>query len=164
MRPSNIRKSEDFIRNFNQIGIFSKNIEFNWNCFLHFLMRPETLFQSQPARHFEFETSALNQWFSTFGSWRPIKQNNTQFGDPFITFIVLKHGFWRPKNGSGPTCWETLNHGVKQNIPFSTIRKWAFALYIVNKWGKFTSLTVYENWHIFWSFPMTLNISMYIDE
>jgi len=58
---------------------------------------------------------SLNQWFSTFDSWRPIKHNNTQFGDPFITFIVLKHTFWRPQSkclrpqsGSGPTCWETL--------------------------------------------------------
>jgi len=40
----------------------------------------------------------LEQWFSTISSWRPIKQNNTQFGDPFITFIVLKHRFWRPKS------------------------------------------------------------------
>jgi len=31
----------------------------------------------------------VDQWFSTFGSWRPTKQNNTQFGDPFNTIIVL---------------------------------------------------------------------------
>ena len=36
----------------------------------------------------------LNQWFSTFGSWRPKKYNNTQFGDPYITIIVLKHRIW----------------------------------------------------------------------
>ena len=29
------------------------------------------------------------QWFSTFGSWRPTKQNKTQFGDPFTTKILL---------------------------------------------------------------------------
>jgi len=34
-------------------------------------------------------TYPLIQWFSTFGSKWPTKQDNTQFGDPFI--IVLKH-------------------------------------------------------------------------
>ena len=38
----------------------------------------------------------LEQWFSTFVSWRPTKYNKTQFGDPSITNIVLKHRFWRP--------------------------------------------------------------------
>ncbi len=37
--------------------------------------------------------SHLLQWFSTFGSWRPTKQNKTQFGDPNFTRIVLKHRF-----------------------------------------------------------------------
>ena len=31
----------------------------------------------------------LDQWFSTFGSWRPTKHKNTQFGDPHITIVVL---------------------------------------------------------------------------
>ena len=30
---------------------------------------------------------SLKQWFSTFDSWRPTKQNNTQFGDPYIDII-----------------------------------------------------------------------------
>jgi len=38
------------------------------------------------------------EWFSTFGSWQPTKHNITQFGDPYITIIVLKHRFWRPKS------------------------------------------------------------------
>ena len=60
---------------------------------------------------FTFILDRLDQWFSTFGSWRPTKQNNTQFGDPFITIIVLYQGFWRPKSmcprpkiGLRPTC------------------------------------------------------------
>ena len=40
----------------------------------------------------------LEQWFSTFGSWRPTKYNNTQFGDPYITNLALKHRFWQPKS------------------------------------------------------------------
>ena len=32
---------------------------------------------------------SLEQWFSTFDSWRPTKQNNTQFADPYIDIIVL---------------------------------------------------------------------------
>ena len=39
--------------------------------------------------------SHLNQWFSTLGSWRPTKFNNTQFGDPFITIIVLRPCVWQ---------------------------------------------------------------------
>ena len=31
----------------------------------------------------------LDQWFSTLGSWRPTKHNDTQFGDPYITIIVI---------------------------------------------------------------------------
>ncbi len=34
-------------------------------------------------------TNHLKKWFSKFGSWRPTKQNNSQFGDLFITIIVL---------------------------------------------------------------------------
>ncbi len=40
----------------------------------------------------------LTQWFSTFGSWRPAKHIDTQFGDPFIKDIVEKHRIWRPKS------------------------------------------------------------------
>ena len=32
----------------------------------------------------------LEQWFSTFGCWRPSKQNNTQFGDPNVAITVLR--------------------------------------------------------------------------
>ncbi len=32
---------------------------------------------------------ALEQWFSTFGGWRPKKQNIAQFCDPYIAIIVL---------------------------------------------------------------------------
>ena len=53
----------------------------------------------------------LDQWFSTFGSWRPTKHKNTQFGDPNSTIIELYYRFWRPKSkcrrpksGSRPTC------------------------------------------------------------
>ena len=35
-------------------------------------------------------TPALDQWFSTSGSWRSTKQNKTLFGDPYITIIALK--------------------------------------------------------------------------
>ena len=31
----------------------------------------------------------IGQWFSTLGSWRPTKQNKTEFGDPFSLFILL---------------------------------------------------------------------------
>ena len=37
----------------------------------------------------------LRQWFSTFGSWRPTKYNNTQFGDPYIA--IINTGFGDPK-------------------------------------------------------------------
>jgi len=64
-------------------------------------------------------TNSLFQWFSTFRSWRPTKHNITQFGDPYITIIVLKHRFWRskskclrPKSGSQPSCWETLAYSI----------------------------------------------------
>ena len=40
----------------------------------------------------------LLQWFSTFGSWRPKKENKTLFSDPYITIILLYHRFWRPKS------------------------------------------------------------------
>ena len=36
------------------------------------------------------DAHALDQWFSTFGSWRPTKQKKTQFGDPFSTKITTK--------------------------------------------------------------------------
>ena len=60
--------------------------------------------------------NVLEQWFSTFGSMRPTKQNKTQFVDPFSTLIPIKiHRFWRfkiksprLKSGLWPTCWETL--------------------------------------------------------
>ncbi len=38
-------------------------------------------------------THNIVQWFSTFGSRRPTKQNITQVGDTYITIIVLKHRF-----------------------------------------------------------------------
>ncbi len=34
----------------------------------------------------------LNQWFSTFSSWRPTKQKNTQFGDPNVSACDPKVG------------------------------------------------------------------------
>ena len=40
-----------------------------------------------------FVTHDLDQWFSTADSWRPTKQDKTQFGDPYITIIVLQHRF-----------------------------------------------------------------------
>ena len=57
----------------------------------------------------------LKQWFSTFSSRRPTIYNTAQYGDPYITIIVLKHRFRRPKrkctqpkSGSRPTLWEPL--------------------------------------------------------
>ena len=35
----------------------------------------------------------VDQLFSTFGCWRPTKQNNTQFGDPYVAIIVLYYRF-----------------------------------------------------------------------
>ena len=59
---------------------------------------------------FQYRLSVV-QWFSTSGGWRPTKRNNTLFGDPFITIILLKRRFLRPKSkcpgpksGSLPTC------------------------------------------------------------
>jgi hypothetical protein len=46
---------------------------------------------------FELCIPALDHWFSTYGRWRPTKQNKRQFADPFITIIILKHRVWRPK-------------------------------------------------------------------
>ena len=64
------------------------------SCFLDLLMHSDLL---------------AIQWFSTVGSWRPTKQNETQFGDPYIAKWLLYKGFsestW-PKSGSRPTCWE----------------------------------------------------------
>ena len=45
----------------------------------------------------------LYQWFSTFGCWRPTKQKNTLFGDPYVTIIVLEHRFWRTKSKREPS-------------------------------------------------------------
>ena len=45
---------------------------------------------------------SLEQWFSTFGSWRPIKQNKTQLGDPFSSKSLLKYIFGDPKVGRDP--------------------------------------------------------------
>jgi len=50
----------------------------------------------------------LLQLLSTFGSWRPTKENTTQFSVACISIIVLKHMFWRPKSRClRPSCWET---------------------------------------------------------
>ena len=43
---------------------------------------------------FKIHYDQVEQWFSTFGCWRPTKQNNTQFCDPNVAIIVLKHRFW----------------------------------------------------------------------
>ena len=57
----------------------------------------------------------LDQWFSTFDSWRPTNQNKTKFADPCCTIRPLKYMFWLPesdyprhKSRSRPTFWETL--------------------------------------------------------
>ncbi len=39
----------------------------------------------------------LDQWFSTFGGWRPKKLNIAQFGDPYVTILVQNSGFGDPR-------------------------------------------------------------------
>jgi len=62
MRPANIRKNGDFKRNIGPIGLFSqKHWILTQKCFLHFKCGPPDLAFSvmRSARHFEFETPAL---------------------------------------------------------------------------------------------------------
>lgn len=80
----------------------------------------------------------INQWLSTYSSWRPTKQNIAQSGDPFNTFIVPQHRIWlRPKrklllhkSGSGHTCckidsgfWDNCNISIfKSRYIHSTLK------------------------------------------
>ena len=42
----------------------------------------------------------IEQWFSTLGSWRPTKQNKTEFGDPFSIKVLYNTVFGDPKVSS----------------------------------------------------------------
>ena len=53
----------------------------------------------------------LDQWFSTFDSWRPTNQNKTKFADPCCTIRPLKYMFWLPES-------DYPRHKVGRDPPF----------------------------------------------
>jgi hypothetical protein len=57
----------------------------------------------------------VNQWFSTFGSWRPTKQNKTQFGDPNCTRIVQNTGFDDPQESARDLPFYAFGIFVRKN-------------------------------------------------
>jgi len=45
------------------------------------------------------DNAVLDQWFSTFGNWRPTKMYKTQFCNPFENKILHNSGFGDPNVG-----------------------------------------------------------------